>query len=140
MNAEVRSPSDDVVSVDAKDVPAQVAVHARGLQLQGSRGAVYGPLELDLPTGGLVVLQGPQGGGRSSLLLTLAGRMVPDGGSQLTVLGESLPRHRRAVQRRAAKGWGLFPSSHSRSAEVACRWRDAPLVIRVFHVHRIVIR
>lgn len=102
MNAEVRSLSDDVVSVDAKDVPAQVAVQARGLQLHGSRGAVYGPLDLDLPTGGLVVLQGPQGGGRSSLLLTLAGRMVPDGGSQLTVLGESLPRHRRAVQRRAA--------------------------------------
>lgn len=78
------------------------AVRARGLALHGSRGAVYGPLDLELPTGGLVVVQGPQGGGRSSLLLTLGGRMVPDRGSRLEVLGESLPRHRRAVQRRAA--------------------------------------
>ena len=84
------------------DRPPQAAVRARGLALHGSRGIVYGPLDLDLPTGGLAVLQGPQGGGRSSLLLTLAGRMVPDRVSWLEVLGEPLPRHRHAVQRRAA--------------------------------------
>lgn len=87
---------------DARPAPPPLAVRARGLVLTGSRGAVYGPVDLDLPAGALTVVQGPQGAGRSSLLLTLAGRMVPDRGSDLTVLGEDLPRRRAAVQRRAA--------------------------------------
>ncbi|GAA3819700.1 ATP-binding cassette domain-containing protein [Cellulomonas soli] len=82
--------------------PAAHAVVARHLALRSSRGVVYGPVDLDVPTGTLAVVQGPQGGGRSSLLLTLAGRMVPDKGSTLRVLGESLPRRRDAVQKRAA--------------------------------------
>lgn len=82
--------------------PTVLAVHARDLRLTGSRGTVYGPVDLEVPAGSLAVVQGPQGGGRSSLLLTLAGRMVPDAGSTLTVLGEPLPRRRTAVQRRAA--------------------------------------
>ncbi len=85
------------------DLPDGVcAVHARDLALHGRRGLVYGPLDLDVPGGRLTVLHGPQGGGRSSLLLTLAGRMVPDARSRLVVLGEQLPRARRAVQRCAA--------------------------------------
>ncbi|WP_282945221.1 ATP-binding cassette domain-containing protein [Cellulomonas endometrii] len=87
---------------DAAPAPVPTAVRARGLTLTGSRGPVYGPVDLDLPAGTLTVVQGPQGAGRSSLLLTLAGRMVPDAGSDLTVLGEPLPRRRSAVQRRAA--------------------------------------
>lgn len=82
--------------------PPPPAVRARGLVLTGSRGPVFGPVDLDLPAGALTVVQGPQGAGRSSLLLTLAGRMVPDRGSDLTVLGEDLPRRRGVVQRRAA--------------------------------------
>lgn len=78
------------------------AVRAHALSLHGRRGVVYGPVDLDVDTGELAVVHGPQGGGRSSLLLTLAGRMVPDAGSVLTVLGEPLPRRRRAVQRRTA--------------------------------------
>lgn len=84
-----------------RDTPP-AAVTARGLALHGRRGAVYGPVDLDLETDALTVVQGPQGGGRSSLLLTLAGRMVPDAASALTVLGHELPRERRAVQSRAA--------------------------------------
>jgi ABC-type cobalamin/Fe3+-siderophores transport system ATPase subunit len=86
----------------AEPAPAPAAVRARGLRLTGSRGPVYGPVDLDLPPATLTVVQGPQGAGRSSLLLTLAGRMVPDAGADLTVLGEPLPRRRGAVQRRAA--------------------------------------
>lgn len=82
--------------------PTGLAVRARGLALHGARGLVYGPLDLDVPRGSLLVVQAPQGGGRSSLLLTLAGRMVPDKASSLTALGEPLPRRRTAVQRRAA--------------------------------------
>lgn len=82
--------------------PTAPAVTARDLALHGSRGLVFGPLDLDVERGTLLVVQAPQGGGRSSLLLTLAGRMVPDKASSLTVLGEQLPRRRTAVQQRAA--------------------------------------
>lgn len=81
---------------------APMAVAATGLTLHGARGLVYGPVDLTLSTGTMTILQGPQGAGRSSLLLTLAGRMVPDKGSRLTVLGHDLPRARRQVQRRCA--------------------------------------
>ncbi len=91
----------------ARTAPAEPAVappvvRARDLVLHGGRGAVYGPVDLEVHRGELAIMHGPQGGGRSSLLLTLAGRMVPDRGSDLTVLGHSLPAERRAVQRRAA--------------------------------------
>jgi ABC-type molybdenum transport system ATPase subunit/photorepair protein PhrA len=94
-----------VVAPDTGTEPAaatRLAVRATGLRLHGSRGTVYGPVDLEIEPGTLAVIQGPQGGGRSSLLLTLAGRMVPDDGSRLSVLGEPLPRRRTAVQRRAA--------------------------------------
>ena len=83
------------------EVPAP-AVRARGLQLHADRGTVYGPVDLDLLAGELTLVQGPQGAGRSSLLLTLAGRMVPDAPADLVVLGHPLPTHRGAVQREVA--------------------------------------
>lgn len=78
------------------------AVVATGLCLHGKRGLVYGPVDVEVPAGALLVVQGPQGAGRSSLLLTLAGRMAPDRSSRLRVLGHDLPRDRAQVQRRAA--------------------------------------
>ena len=81
---------------------ASLAVVAAGLTLHGPRGLVYGPVDLALPVATIVIIQGTQGAGRSSLLLTLAGRMVPDRGSRLTVLGHDLPGARRQVQRRSA--------------------------------------
>ncbi len=80
---------------------ARDAIVARGIALRGGRGAVFGPLDLDIAPGTLTVLQAPQGGGRTSLLLTLAGRMAPSDGT-LTVGGRALPRGRRAVQREVA--------------------------------------
>jgi len=77
-------------------------VVAAGLTLHGRRGLVFGPVDLTLPVGTMLIVQGSQGAGRSSLLLTLAGRMVPDRGSRLTVLGHDLPRARTQVQRHAA--------------------------------------
>ncbi|QTE28242.1 ATP-binding cassette domain-containing protein [Pengzhenrongella sicca] len=90
----------DEAAVDSPEPPP--AVVATGLALHGSRGLVYGPVDLVLPAASLLVVQGTQGAGRSSLLLTLAGRMVPDRGARLTVLGLDLPRARTQVQRRAA--------------------------------------
>lgn len=83
-------------------VERATAVRAHALSLHGHRGVVYGPVDLEVDAGELAVVHGPQGGGRSSLLLTVAGRMAPDRGARLTVLGEPLPRRRRAVQRKAA--------------------------------------
>lgn len=99
---DAAQPDVDLHDPEVAPTPPPPAVRARGLVLTGTRGPVYGPVDLDLPTGALTVVQGPQGAGRSSLLLTLAGRMVPDRGSELTVLGEDLPRRRSVVQRRAA--------------------------------------
>ncbi|HEY0188457.1 MAG TPA: ATP-binding cassette domain-containing protein [Cellulomonas sp.] len=96
------APADDPAPDTAAESPTALAVRATGLRLHGSRGPVYGPVDLAVPAGTLAVVQGPQGGGRSSLLLTIAGRMLPDRGCRLTVLGEPLPRRRTAVQRRAA--------------------------------------
>lgn len=78
------------------------AVTAFGLQLHGDRGPVYGPVDLEIDTGTLTLVQGPQGAGRTSLLLTLAGRMVPDPSSVLVVLGHRLPAQRTLAQREVA--------------------------------------
>lgn len=72
-------------------------IHANNLELSAGRGPVYGPLTFETD-GGLTVLRGNPGSGRTSLLLTLAGRMKPDGGT-LTTGGHQLPRHLRSVQK-----------------------------------------
>ncbi len=72
-----------------EDVVAEPpAIVAGALAMSGPFGRVYGPVDLDVGRGGLTVLLGPAGHGRTALLLTLAGRMTPGGGS-LEVLGES---------------------------------------------------
>ena len=78
------------------------AVTALALQLHGDRGPVFGPVDLEIEAGTLTLVQGPQGAGRSSLLLTLAGRMVPDASSDLVVLGHRLPAQRTTTQREVA--------------------------------------
>lgn len=74
-----------------------VQIDANNLALSAGRGPVYGPLTFDLDSG-LSVLRGDAGSGRTSLLLTLAGRMRHDAGT-LTVGGHELPRGLRAVQK-----------------------------------------
>jgi ABC-type cobalamin/Fe3+-siderophores transport system ATPase subunit len=54
--------------------PRGVAVVARGLAARGPRGTVLSGVDLDLPAGGLGVVHGPGGSGRSVLLLALGGR------------------------------------------------------------------
>lgn len=66
----------------------QPAVVARGITQRGPWGPVYGPIDLDVPTGGLTVLRGPAGSGRTALQMTLAGRMKIKGGD-LSVFGHS---------------------------------------------------
>ncbi|MGF7120253.1 ABC-type cobalamin/Fe3+-siderophores transport system ATPase subunit [Rhodococcus sp. BE178] len=72
------------------------AVLAEGLTRHGALGPVFGPVDLRIPFGGLAVIQGFAGSGRTSLLLTLGGRMKPSAG-RLTVLGRTRPAAIRAV-------------------------------------------
>jgi ABC-type cobalamin/Fe3+-siderophores transport system ATPase subunit len=52
---------------------------------------VYGPVDLEIPDGGLNVLMCPAGSGRTALLMTIAGRMAPQSGT-LTVFGAGRAR------------------------------------------------
>lgn len=103
-----------------------VAVVARNLPLTGKRGPVYGPIDLTVRTGELLLVTGPAGSGRTALLLTLAGRLRPSPGSELTVLGHRLPRRARAVQHRSsAVGFaGLDDLDEEVSVAAAVRERE----------------
>ena len=81
--------------------PPPIVVRTRGLGLDGPRGPVFDGVDLDVTAGTLAVLAGPAGTGRTSLLLALAGRMVPDRG-EAEVAGHRLPRGRGAVQQQVA--------------------------------------
>ena len=74
----------------SEPVSPALAVRADGLTRSGSLGPVFGPVDLRIPFGGLAVVQGFAGSGRTSLLLTLSGRMRPSSG-KLRVLGRTKP-------------------------------------------------
>ncbi|WP_024795709.1 ATP-binding cassette domain-containing protein [Tomitella biformata] len=76
--------------------PPRPGITARGLSVAGPDGIAFGPLDLRLPAGGLHVLHGPSGSGRTSLLLTLAGRFKPVAG-ELDVLGAHEARAIRGI-------------------------------------------
>lgn len=78
----------------------QSIARANNLALIATRGRVYGPLSCEIGNG-LTVVSGEAGSGRTSLLLTLAGRMKQSEG-ELSVLGHALPRRARAVQKATA--------------------------------------
>ena len=80
--------------------PIVTIIRTDELRLATRRGSVFGPVSFvsDTP---LTVIAGAPGSGRTPLLLTLAGRMRPSGGSA-SVLGDELPHDLRALQRRAA--------------------------------------
>ncbi len=83
-----------------------LAVDVHHLSLRGPRGWVYRDVALQAAPGDLVAVQGEAGSGRTSLLLTLAGRMIPTSG--IARIGNYLvPNQLRAVQRIA--GLALVP-------------------------------
>lgn len=73
-----------------------ISVQTRDLRVSGPSGTAFGPLYLDFSPGVINVVQGPAGSGRTSLLLTLAGRFRPISGS-LDVLGRRAPAAIREV-------------------------------------------
>jgi ABC-2 type transport system ATP-binding protein len=73
-----------------------VGVRAAGLSLRGERGWVYRDVGIEAEPGSLTAVAGQAGSGRTSLLLTLAGRMRPGSGT-LTVGRYTTPRAIRSV-------------------------------------------
>ncbi|MGM7670374.1 ATP-binding cassette domain-containing protein [Microbacterium sp. A93] len=69
-----------------------ILIDARGLGVEASWGHIYGPVDLKVQKGGVTVLVGAGGRGRTSLMLTLAGRMKPSVGS-LTAFGQTNKDH-----------------------------------------------
>ncbi|WP_432549126.1 ATP-binding cassette domain-containing protein, partial [Kineococcus arenarius] len=79
----------------------ELAVRARDLTLRSGGRDVLTGVDVDVPVGSMLVVRGRTGSGKTSLLLTLAGRMRPTSGT-LRVLGHDLPAQARAVRRRAS--------------------------------------
>ncbi len=75
------------------------AVAAQGLRLDVPHGTVYSGVDVVVPAGGVLVVDGPHRSGRSALLLTLAGRVAPSSGL-LKVAGYAVPERAGAVRRR----------------------------------------
>lgn len=82
MSSEPSDPSED---------SGPPAVLARGIRMRGPWGPVYGPVDLEIPRGGVTVLVCPAGSGRTALLMTIAGRMAPESGD-IEVFGDRHPR------------------------------------------------
>lgn len=97
--SEVATTVREITHGGMADPVSDAIITAQRLSLTGKRGAVYGPLSIEIPLGSLTMLQGAQGSGRTSLLLTLAGRMKHSSGD-LTVAGRVLSGRSSARQSR----------------------------------------
>lgn len=75
-----------------------LAVVASQLELDGKRGRIYGPVDLTIEPGTVTLITGRGGSGKTSVLLSLVGRLKPNKGSDLVVLGRELPAKARSVQ------------------------------------------
>lgn len=64
-------------------------LRVRELQVQAGDGPVIGPISFEVPAGGLVVLVGATGSGKTSILMALAGLREVVGGELLWGMGEA---------------------------------------------------
>lgn len=104
------------------------------MSVRGPRGAVFENLDLRVGAGGLLVVHGPGGSGRTSLLLALAARMRLSGGT-VRVGGHVLPRAARRVRdlvavARAEPAVGLDGNLRVSELVAERRWLDRRLTSR----------
>ncbi|WP_226346106.1 MMPL family transporter [Agilicoccus flavus] len=97
--------------------PDQVVL-ARGVEVSGPLGPVVSGLDLRLDRGQVCALTGPEGSGKTSALLALAGRMQHSRGD-LEVAGAVLPEQTRVV--RARVGLAELPTVNPLDDEVDVR-------------------
>lgn len=89
----------DQVRDEPGQQPAEPVVRATGLGVRGPQGWVFTGVDLEIQPRQVLVIEGPAGSGRTSLLLCLTGRMHASTG-ELTVAGLSLPAQARQARRR----------------------------------------
>jgi len=85
---------------EVREHPDRV-VEARNVTIRGARGVVVSDLDVEFDEPGVCVIQGPDGSGKTSILLMLAGRMKFESGV-VEVAGYVLPEQAPAVQRHVA--------------------------------------
>jgi ABC-type multidrug transport system ATPase subunit len=103
------------------------------LSLRGPRGWVYRDVTFAAAPGELVAVEGPPGSGRTSLLLTLAGRMKPSSGTA-RIDGHDLRRQLYEVQRIAALALVPRVSTLEPGLTVAEQFRERELLSLRFRV------
>jgi ABC-type multidrug transport system ATPase subunit len=102
----------------APRVEPQPFIEADHLSLRGLRGYVYEDVTFSLPRHQLMMICGERGSGKSSLLLTLAGRMIPTGGS-LTVAGYKTHGQRKKIAQ--ISDMGIFTGLNEPGKNLKCR-------------------
>lgn len=83
--AEVTGP---IEGVDGSHDTDEFLLVADQIAVRASWGPIFGPTDVAIRPGGVTVLEGSVGRGRTALLLTLAGRMTPTSG-RLTAFGRT---------------------------------------------------
>ncbi|RBP62532.1 ABC transporter family protein [Brevibacterium sanguinis] len=79
------------------------AIRVRDWAMSGKQGDVFADVDLDIPAGSVAIVRGPAGSGKTSLLLSLAGRMKVTRGTGR--IGEyDIRRQSRAVRSQVAVG------------------------------------
>lgn len=93
MSAHKNQPA--AASAPVEDLPV---IRIEDLSLSTGRSVVFADVSAEVPAGGLLVLRGPEGSGKTALLLSTAGRMHADSGT-VTAFGLDAKRQGRRVRR-----------------------------------------
>jgi ABC-type branched-subunit amino acid transport system ATPase component len=96
-----QSPQSPTVPRPSSHPPEPPALLARDLRVVQGRRTVFSCVNAEVPHGGLLVLRGPARSGRTSVLLSLAGRMRGVQGD-LHVLGHPVPARAQKVRHTVA--------------------------------------
>mgnify|MGYP002648325172 CR=1 FL=1 len=127
-DADHHGPGPAPVPAHLDDLPPATLV-ARGLTLRGSRGPVFGSLDLVLPPQTHLAVLGTQGSGRSALLLALTGRLQGVRG-ELVLTGGPVdvaldgPERPRARRQRGLEPTGPAPTGRPPPDGARRRWPD----------------